>query len=96
MLQFFDASFSRFIDLCNVVYHKVMAENMMRLAQDILNTRVLQILRTTAQQVAIDNYISSFKPQWCIVCITIVPNARGPYRQSCFQFVGGSMMNFSM
>jgi hypothetical protein len=38
MLQLLDASISGFIDLCNAVYHKVMAENMMRLAQDILDT----------------------------------------------------------
>ncbi len=38
VLQLLDASISRFIDLCNAVYHKVMAENMMCLVQDILDT----------------------------------------------------------
>jgi hypothetical protein len=38
MLQLLDASISGFIDLCNAVYLKVMAENMMCLAQDILDT----------------------------------------------------------
>jgi hypothetical protein len=37
MLQLLDASISEFIDLCNAIYHKVMAENRMRLAQDILD-----------------------------------------------------------
>jgi hypothetical protein len=53
--------------LCNAVYHKVIAKNMMCLAQDILDT-VVWMLPTTAQQAAIDNYISSFKPLWCIIC----------------------------
>jgi hypothetical protein len=39
-----------------------MAKNMMRLAQDILDIHVVQMLPIIAQQVAIDNYISSFKP----------------------------------
>ncbi len=34
----------------------------MCLAQHILDIRVMQMLRTIAQQAAIDNYISSFKP----------------------------------
>jgi hypothetical protein len=40
MLQLRDASISGFIDLCNAVYHKVIAKNMMCLAQDILDTVV--------------------------------------------------------
>jgi hypothetical protein len=41
-----------------------MAENKIHVAQDILDTRVVRMLPTTAQQAAIGNYISSFKSQW--------------------------------
>jgi len=64
MLQLVDASISGLIDLCSAVYHKAMAENNMRVAQDILDIRIVRMLPTTAQQAAIGNYISSFKPQW--------------------------------
>jgi hypothetical protein len=64
MLQLLDASISGFIDLCSAVYHKAMAENKIHVAQDILDTRVVRMLPTTAQQAAIGNYISSFKSQW--------------------------------
>ncbi len=64
MQQLLDASIFGFIDLCSAVYHKAMAENNMHVAQDILDIRVVRMLPTTAQQAAIGNYISSFKPQW--------------------------------
>jgi len=68
MLQLLNASMYGFIDLCNAIYHNSKVENMMHLAQDILNIHVVRMLPTTTQQATIDNYISSFKPQWCIVC----------------------------